>query len=44
MEMNKSEFIKQLSEKLGYDEGKCTIINDVLENHFIVGKNNTEKC
>ena len=41
--MNKSDFIKQLSEKLGYDEGKCAIINSVLEDHFIIGKNNKEK-
>lgn len=41
--MNKTDFIKVLSEKLGYDEGKCTIINSIVEDHFIVGKNNKEK-
>ena len=41
--MNKSEFIKVLSEKLGYDEEKCTVINSIVEDHFIVGKNTKEK-
>ena len=41
--MNKNEFIKKLSEKLGYDEGKCTIINSIIEDHFFIGKNNKEK-
>ena len=41
--MNKTGFIKKLSEELGYDEGKCTIINSIIEEHFIIGKNNKEK-
>lgn len=41
--MNKTGFIKELSEKLGYDEEKSTLINSVIEDHFIVGKNNKEK-
>ena len=41
--MNKAGFIKKLEEKLGYDEAKCTIINSVIEDHFIVGVNNKEK-
>lgn len=41
--MNKSGFIKELSNKLGYDEEKCTLINSVIEDTFIIGKNNKEK-
>ena len=41
--MNKGEFIKKLSEKLGYDEEKCTIINSIVEDHFLIGRNNKEK-
>ena len=41
--MNKNEFIKELSKQSGYDEEKCTLINDIIENHFILGKNNKEK-
>ena len=41
--MNKSGLIKKLSEELGYDEGKCTIISSVIDDHFIVGVNNKEK-
>ena len=41
--MNKTGFIKELSEKLGYDEEKCTLINSVIEDYFIIGKSNKEK-
>ena len=41
--MNKTDFIKALSEKLGYDEEKCTVINSIVEDHFIVGKSHKEK-
>ncbi len=41
--MNKAGFIKKLEEKLGYDEGKCTIISSVIDDHFIIGVNNKEK-
>ena len=43
MKMNKTRFIKKLSDKLGYDEEKCTMINSIIEEHFIIGKNNKEK-
>ncbi len=42
MKMNKTEFIKKLQEKLNYDEEKCVIINDILENNFLIGKKNKE--
>lgn len=41
--MNKEEFIKELENVTGLDNNKCTIINSILENHFIIGKNNKEK-
>ena len=41
--MNKKEYISKLMEVTGYDENKCTIINSVLEDHFIIGKRNREK-
>lgn len=41
--MNKEKFIKELENVTGLDNGKCTIINDILENNFIVGKKNKEK-
>lgn len=41
--MNKERFIKELENVTGLDNNKCTIINSILENHFIIGKNNKEK-
>lgn len=41
--MNKTDFIKKLQEKTDYSEQKCILINDILENHFIIGRNNKEK-
>lgn len=41
--MNKEIFIKKLSELSGYDIEKCTIVNDVLESHLIIGKKGQEK-
>lgn len=41
--MNKEKFIKELEEVTGLDNGKCTIINSILEDHFLLGKNNKEK-
>lgn len=41
--MNKEEVIKKLEEVTGLESEKCTIVNSVLENHFIIGKNNKEK-
>ncbi|MBR1654431.1 MAG: hypothetical protein IJ690_05750 [Clostridia bacterium] len=41
--MNKTEFIKELTEKTGYDEEKCIVINSIIEDTFFVGVNNKEK-
>lgn len=40
--MNKKEVIKKLGEVTNLSEEKCIIINDILEEHFIIGKNNKE--
>lgn len=41
--MNKKEVIKKLGEVTNLSEEKCVTINDILEEHFIIGKNNKEK-
>lgn len=41
--MNKKEVIKKLGEVTNLSEEKCVIINDILEERFIIGKNNKEK-
>lgn len=41
--MNKKRFIEELEYVTGLDHGKCTMINDILESHFIIGKKNKEK-
>lgn len=40
---NKENFIKELESIIGLDNGKCTIINNILESHFIIGKKSKEK-
>lgn len=41
--MNKEKFIKELEKVTCLDNNKCTIINNILEDHFLLGKNNKEK-
>lgn len=41
--MNKGKFVEKLKEVTKREESECIIINDILENHFIIGKNNKEK-
>lgn len=41
--MNKSGFIDELSKQTGYDSEKCTVINSIVEDTFIIGKKNKEK-
>ena len=41
--MNKKDFIEKLMKQTGYDEEKCSIVNDILESHFLIGKNQKEK-
>lgn len=43
MKMNKTKFISELSKRLSYEEEKCIIINDILENHFFLSKKNKDK-
>ncbi len=41
--MNKNGVIKELSKQTGYDEEKCILINNVIENYFIFGRKNKDK-
>ena len=41
--MKKRDFINELKKQTGYEEKDCIIINNVLENNFIFGKNNKIK-
>lgn len=41
--MNKNGFIKELSKQTGYDEEKCILINNVIENYLIFGRKNKDK-
>lgn len=41
--MNKEKFIEKLENVTRLDNEKCIIINNILENNFIVGKKNKEK-
>lgn len=41
--MNKEKFIEELGKVTGLDNDKCVIVNNILENHFIIGKKNKEK-
>ncbi len=44
MEMkNKEYMINGLKEKTSKTEKECIVINDILENHFIIGHNNKDK-
>ena len=38
--MNKSGFIKELQNRTGYTAEQCTVINEVMESHFIFRKKN----
>ena len=41
--MNKTEFIKELSDRLSYNEEECTVINSILEDNFFISKKNKDK-
>ena len=43
MKKNKEYIIKELINKTNIDESKCIILNDILENNVIIGKNNKNK-
>ena len=37
-EMNKTEFIETLAEKTGLTQDQAATVNDIIENHSIIGK------
>ncbi len=41
--MNKEEIINNLKEKLGYDEGKCLIIKNILDDYLMLGNNKKDR-
>lgn len=41
--MNKREFIKELEKETGLSEKDSIVLNDCIEEYFIIGKNNKEK-
>lgn len=41
--MNKTGFIKLLQEKTDLSKDKCILINNILEDHFLLGKENKKK-
>lgn len=41
--MNKRGFIKELIKETKLPEEKCIIINDCMEEYFIIGRTNKEK-
>lgn len=41
--MNKTGFIKLLQEKTDLPKDKCILINNILEDHFLLGKENKKK-
>lgn len=43
MKMNKKDIKNKLIEKTNYNEEQCDIINEIINKHFIIGKNNKEK-
>ena len=43
MKMNKEEYIKVLMVKTNRSEEECILLNEKIEKHFIIGKNNKEK-
>ena len=42
IKMNKTMFIIELSKKLNMNQEDCEKINNVLEEHFLIGKKNKE--
>jgi len=42
MKMNKTGFIEQLQENTDLSKEQCILLNDAMEENFIIGKNNKE--
>lgn len=43
MSMNKEKFVSELSKQLNYSIEKCHIINNILENNFVLSKKSKAK-
>lgn len=41
--MNKEKLINELEKVTGLDNEQCVIINSILEDYFLIGKNNKRK-
>lgn len=41
--MNKERFVKELMDKTNYSMEQCEKVNEILESHFIIGKNQKNK-
>ena len=41
--MNKEKFIEELSGRIGLDKEKCTVINSIIEDTFLIGNKSKEK-
>ena len=41
--MDKEKFIEELSSRIGLDKEKCTVINSIIEDTFLIGKKSKEK-
>lgn len=41
--MNKSDVIEKLKQELNYSEDQCVLINNIVEDTFLIGKKNKEK-
>lgn len=41
--MNKKAFIEELKNKTNYTKEQCNLINEVLDNTFLIGKKNKDK-
>ncbi len=41
--MNKDKFVQELSKQMNMNASDCEKINEILESHFIIGRNNKYK-
>ena len=43
IEMNKKDFLNELSHKTNLTESEAILVNDILEKHFFISKKNKDK-
>lgn len=43
MKMNKSRFIQELKDRTNLPEEKCILVNNIIEDSFLIGQKNKEK-